>query len=57
MATSNKVKNVLEKTKGKVKEGFGKLTGNAKVERDGKIDQVMGNVKQTGEKIKDVLGK
>jgi uncharacterized protein YjbJ (UPF0337 family) len=49
------MKNVLQKYKGKFKEVSGKLAGNAKVERDGKIDQVKGNAKQTAEKIRDVL--
>ena len=53
MSTTDKTKNVAQKTKGKAKESIGKVTGNAKLERKGKIDQVKGSAKQTGEKLKD----
>ncbi len=55
--TSNKVKNVSQKVEGKVKETAGRVTGDAKLERSGKIDQVSGNAKQTGEKLKDAVRK
>lgn len=57
MATSNDVRNIARKNKGKVKEAAGKLTGNAKAERNGQIDQVKAGAKQTVEKVKDVLKK
>jgi uncharacterized protein YjbJ (UPF0337 family) len=57
MATTDKAKNVAQKSKGKIKEEAGKLTGNSKVERNGQIDQVKANAKQTGEKMKDTLKK
>jgi uncharacterized protein YjbJ (UPF0337 family) len=57
MASTDKVKNVAQKTKGKIKEQTGKLTGNSKLERHGNIDQVKANAKQVGEKLKDALKK
>lgn len=57
MASTDKAKNIAQKTKGKIKEETGKLTGNRKAERNGSIDQVKANVKQAGEKIKDALKK
>jgi uncharacterized protein YjbJ (UPF0337 family) len=33
------------------------MTGSSKLEHDGKVDQVKGNVKQSGEKVKDALRK
>jgi uncharacterized protein YjbJ (UPF0337 family) len=57
MATKDKVKNTTQVTKGKVKEKAGKMTGSAKLKRDGKLDQVKGNVKQSGEKVKDAFRK
>ena len=57
MSTKDKVKNTTQVTKGKVKEIAGKMTGSAKLKRDGKLDQVKGNVKQSGEKVKDAFRK
>jgi len=57
MATKDKVKNTAQVTKGKVKEAAGKMTGNTKLKHDGKKDQMKGNVKQSGEKVKDALRK
>jgi uncharacterized protein YjbJ (UPF0337 family) len=41
--------------KGKVKEGVGKVTGDPELEAEGKGDQVAGNLKQAGEKVKDAV--
>ena len=40
---------------GKVKEGFGKLTGDSKTEADGKADQAEGKVQNTVGGIKDTV--
>jgi uncharacterized protein YjbJ (UPF0337 family) len=42
-----------EELKGRVKEAAGALTGNAKLKREGKLDQAAGKVKQTAEKVID----
>jgi uncharacterized protein YjbJ (UPF0337 family) len=55
MTAKDKAKNTAQVTKGKVKEATGVLTGSAKLKRDGKVDQVKGNVKQSGEKVKDAF--
>jgi uncharacterized protein YjbJ (UPF0337 family) len=57
MSNKDKMKNTAEVTKGKVKEATGVMTGSSKLEHDGKVDQVKGNVKQSGEKVKDALRK
>jgi uncharacterized protein YjbJ (UPF0337 family) len=57
MATTDKVKNTTQVTKGKVKEATGKMTGSATLTRHGKIDQVKGHLKQSGEKVKDAVRK
>jgi len=57
MATKDKVKNTTQVTKGKIKAATGKMTGSAKLKREGKLDQVKGNVKQSGEKVKDAFRK
>ena len=55
MATSNRAKNDMQRAKGKVKEKAGAVTGNKKLERKGKTDQVKGKAKTVGEKMKDTV--
>jgi uncharacterized protein YjbJ (UPF0337 family) len=57
MATTDKAKNTAQQAKGKLKETAGKVSGNKKLRAEGKADQVKGNVKQAGEKLKDALKK
>lgn len=40
---------------GKVKEAFGKLTGDSKTQAEGKADQVEGKVQNTVGGIKDTI--
>jgi uncharacterized protein YjbJ (UPF0337 family) len=53
MGLQDKIKNTAEVLAGKAKEAAGKATGNEQLEGEGKIEQVKGNLKQVGEKIKD----
>ena len=55
MGLSDKIDNQAEETKGKVKEGVGKATDDEQLEAEGKVDQASGNLKQAGEKVKDVF--
>ncbi|QMU70526.1 CsbD family protein [Streptacidiphilus sp. P02-A3a] len=55
MSTDDKAANIGEKAKGKVKEATGKAVGNERLEAEGKGDQVKGDAKQAGEKIKDIF--
>jgi uncharacterized protein YjbJ (UPF0337 family) len=57
MGAVDKSKNTAQRAKGKVKETVGKATGNERLRRQGKVDQMKGKIKQTGEKIKDALKK
>ncbi|MGD0895045.1 MAG: CsbD family protein [Acidimicrobiales bacterium] len=57
MATTDKAKNTAQQAKGKLKETVGKVSGNNKLRTEGKADQVKGNVKQAGEKLKDAFKK
>lgn len=57
MTNKDKAKNTAQIAKGKVKEIAGKTTGDDKLENDGKVDQMKGNLKQAGEKVKDVFKK
>jgi uncharacterized protein YjbJ (UPF0337 family) len=57
MSAEDKAKNTAETAKGKVKEGVGKATGNESLEAEGHGDQAKGDLKQAGEKVKDVFKK
>jgi uncharacterized protein YjbJ (UPF0337 family) len=57
MSAEDKVKNTAEQAKGKVKEGAGKVTGNESLRAEGRGDQAKGDLKQAGEKVKDVFKK
>ena len=55
MSGTDKLSNKVEELSGQAKEGVGSATGNRDLEAEGKADQASGNVKQAGEKIKDVF--
>jgi uncharacterized protein YjbJ (UPF0337 family) len=55
MGAVDKAKNTAQQAKGKVKEAAGEATGNDRLRRKGKSDQVKGKLKQKGEKVKDAL--
>ena len=55
MSATDKAKNKLQETKGRVKEGAGKATNDRSQETKGKGDKVAGNLKQAGEKVKDAF--
>jgi len=55
MSTADKAKHKLDKYAGRVKENFGRATGNRRLKNEGRVDQVKANVKTQGEKIKDAF--
>jgi len=55
MSMKDKAKNMLQISKGKMKEVTGDAVGNPSLEADGVRDQKMGNLKQAGEKVKDAF--
>jgi uncharacterized protein YjbJ (UPF0337 family) len=55
MSGIDKAKNKVEEVGGKGKEAAGDATGNEDLKAEGQADQAKGNVKQAGEKIKDVF--
>jgi uncharacterized protein YjbJ (UPF0337 family) len=57
MAKKDKAKNSAQITKGKLKEATGKMTGDDQLEVEGEADQMKGNLKQAGEKVKDAFKK
>ncbi len=55
MSAKDKIKNILERVSGKVKEVVGSAVGNKDLEAQGQVDQVSANLKQAGEKVKDAF--
>jgi uncharacterized protein YjbJ (UPF0337 family) len=55
MVDENRVEGSAKNIGGKIKEGFGKLTGDSKTETEGKADQVEGKVQNTVGGIKDTV--
>ena len=55
MSGIDKMKNKAEELGGKGKEAVGDATDNRDLQAEGKADQAGGNLKQAGEKVKDVF--
>ena len=55
MGKKDKAKNMAQVAKGKVEKTVGKTTGDRQLETEGNVDQMNGNVKQAGEKVKDTF--
>jgi uncharacterized protein YjbJ (UPF0337 family) len=55
MSGIDKIKNKVEELGGEAKESTGRATGDQSLEAEGKADQTSGNLKQAGEKVKDVF--
>jgi uncharacterized protein YjbJ (UPF0337 family) len=51
----DKVRNTADTAKGKAKDVAGRVTGDKDLESEGKADQVVGHLKQAGEKVKDAV--
>jgi uncharacterized protein YjbJ (UPF0337 family) len=51
----NKTRNAAQKVKGQVKEAAGRVTGDQRLEAEGRADKSKANLKQAGEKVKDAL--
>jgi uncharacterized protein YjbJ (UPF0337 family) len=57
MTMKDKAKNFAQISKGKMKEAAGSATGNEHLEAKGVLEQMKGNLKQAGEKVKDAFKK
>jgi uncharacterized protein YjbJ (UPF0337 family) len=55
MSGIDKMKNKAEELGGKGKEAVGDATDDRDLQAEGKSDQASGNLKQAGEKVKDVF--
>ena len=57
MATEDKAAHKATEVKGKIKEAVGQVTDDDKLKTEGQADQAEGNLKQAGDKVKDVFKK
>jgi uncharacterized protein YjbJ (UPF0337 family) len=55
MSMANKIAHKAEAVKGSIKKTAGRLTGNRRLRAEGRGDQIKGNTKQAGAKIKDAV--
>ena len=55
MGAMDKLKNTAEAAKGDAKKKLGDATDNEQWQAEGKADQVKGDLKQAGEKVKDAF--
>jgi uncharacterized protein YjbJ (UPF0337 family) len=55
MALEDKAKNTAQTARGKAKDVVGRATDDKGLEAEGKVDQIVGHLKQAGEKVKDAV--
>jgi uncharacterized protein YjbJ (UPF0337 family) len=55
MADNDRIEGAAKNIGGKIKEGVGKMTGDTKMQADGKADQVEGKVQNTVGGVKDSI--
>jgi uncharacterized protein YjbJ (UPF0337 family) len=52
---ADKFRDKVQVLRGRIKRSTGELTGSGRLQAEGRADEVMGNLKQAGEKVKDVF--
>jgi uncharacterized protein YjbJ (UPF0337 family) len=55
MSARNKLNNRAQYWRGRAKETLGKVTGNRRTQREGKLDQVKANLKDHRERVRDAF--
>jgi uncharacterized protein YjbJ (UPF0337 family) len=55
MGMANKIAHKAEAAKGSIKKTIGRLTGSRRLRIEGRGDQIKGNTRQAGAKIKGAL--
>jgi uncharacterized protein YjbJ (UPF0337 family) len=52
---ANKFRAKMQVLRGRIKRDTGQVTGSGRLQAEGRADEVMGNLKQAGEKVKDAF--
>jgi uncharacterized protein YjbJ (UPF0337 family) len=55
MALEDKARHAAETARGKAKDVAGRAVGNKDLEDEGKAEEMVGHLKQAGEKVKDAV--
>jgi uncharacterized protein YjbJ (UPF0337 family) len=55
MSIGKKIAHKAEAAKGSTKKVIGRATGNTRLRIEGRVDQIKGNTKQAGAKLKDAF--
>jgi len=55
MGFAEKFSHKAQELRGRVKRNAGEVTGDRELQAEGRSEEVRGNLKQAGEKIKDVF--
>lgn len=55
MGTDDKIRNAAQGVEGDIKAAAGRTTGDERLEAEGKKDQIVSDLKQAGEKVKDAF--
>jgi uncharacterized protein YjbJ (UPF0337 family) len=55
MSFADKFTNKVQELRGRAKRNTGEVTGDRSLQAEGRADEVKGNLKQAGEKIKDAF--
>jgi uncharacterized protein YjbJ (UPF0337 family) len=55
MTFADKFSNKAQELRGRVKRNTGEVTGDRRLQAEGRTDEVTSNLKQAGEKIKDAF--
>jgi uncharacterized protein YjbJ (UPF0337 family) len=51
----DKFRNKAQELGGRIKRNTGEVTGDRRLQSEGRAEEVMGNLKQAGEKVKDAF--
>jgi len=52
---ADKVRNKAQELGGRIKRNTGEVTGDRRLQSEGRADEMMSNLKQAGEKVKDAF--
>jgi uncharacterized protein YjbJ (UPF0337 family) len=55
MSLTDKLRNKAQELRGRIKRNTGEVTGDRSLQAKGSADEMKGNMKQAGEKIKDAF--
>ena len=55
MSLADKFSNKAQQLRGRIKRNTGEVTGDRRLEAEGTSDELKGNLKQAGEKVKDAF--